>query len=326
MPKILVTGGAGYIGSITTHHLLQRGYEVVVVDDLSRGHRHNVAPERLHVLRLQDTAKLAPLLQGVDAVVHFAAVIAVGESTREPEFYFSNNIGGSLSLFEAMAKAGVRRLVFSSTAAVYGNPRESPIREDASFGPVSPYGESKATVERILGELDRHRGLRSIALRYFNACGAEPAANLGEEHEPETHLIPLLLRAVSTGEPIQIFGEDYPTSDGTCVRDYIHVSDLAAAHVAALDYLLSDDTSGLHSAQFNVGTGSGHTVKAVLRMVEEITGRAVPFTIAPRREGDAAELVADSSKLQHALGWKPIRSDLREIVRDSWEFFERRRN
>jgi UDP-glucose 4-epimerase len=235
MPKILVTGGAGYIGSITTHHLLQRGYEVVVVDDLSRGHRHNVAPERLHVLRLQDTAKLAPLLQGVDAVVHFAAVIAVGESTREPEFYFSNNIGGSLSLFEAMAKAGVRRLVFSSTADVYGNPRESPIREDAPFGPVSPYGESKATVERILGELDRHRGLRSIALRYFNACGAEPAANLGEEHEPETHLIPLLLRAVSTGEPIQIFGEDYPTSDGTCVRDYIHVSDLAAAHVAALD-------------------------------------------------------------------------------------------
>jgi len=326
MPKILVTGGAGYIGSITTHHLLRRGFEVVVVDDLSRGHRHNVSAERLHVLRLQDTARLAALLEGVDAVVHFAAVIAVGESTREPEFYFSNNVGGSLSLFEAMAKAGVRRLVFSSTAAVYGNPRETPIREGAPFAPVSPYGESKATVERILGELDRHRGLRSVALRYFNACGAEPDAGLGEEHEPETHLIPLLYRAVATGEPIQIFGDDYPTADGTCVRDYIHVSDLAAAHVAALEYLLAGDASAVRTEAFNAGTGAGHTVMAVLRMVEQVTGLKVPFTIGPRREGDAAELVADSAKLRSALGWRPVRSELREIVRDSWDFFERRRN
>src|SRR5216684_7166117 len=180
MPKILVTGGAGYIGSITTHHLLSRGYEVVVVDDLSRGHRHNVPPDRLRVLRLQDTSALAGLLEGVDAVVHFAAYIAVGESTREPEMYFANNLGGTLSLLDAMAKAQVRRLVFSSTAAVYGNPQKVPIPEDAAFAPVSPYGDSKAMVEKILGELDRYRGLRSVALRYFNACGGEPEAGLGE--------------------------------------------------------------------------------------------------------------------------------------------------
>ena len=320
MPKILVTGGAGYIGSITTHHLLKRGYEVLVADDLSRGHRHNVAPERLHVVRLQDTAALAKLLEGVDAVVHFAAYIAVGESTREPELYFSNNVGGTISLFDAMARAQVRRLVFSSTAAVYGNPQQVPIREDAPFAPVSPYGTSKAIVERILGELDQYRGLRSVALRYFNACGAEPDAGLGEQHEPETHLIPLLLRAATTGQPIQIFGNDYPTSDGTCVRDYIHVRDLAEAHLAALDHLMSGKASGA----FNVGTGQGQTVMEVLRAVEEVTGKRVPFHIAPRREGDPADLVADSTKLQHELGWKPKRSELRDIVRDAWEFWQKK--
>jgi UDP-glucose 4-epimerase len=320
MPKILVTGGAGYIGSITTHHLLRRGYDVVVVDDLSRGHRNNVPPERLRVLRLQNTAALVPLLEGVDAVVHFAAVIAVGESTREPELYFSNNIGGSLSLFDAMAKAGVRRLVFSSTAAVYGNPQSVPIPEDSPFAPVSPYGESKATVERILRELDQHRGLRYIALRYFNACGAEPSANLGEQHEPETHLIPLLFRAAVTGQPIQIFGDDYPTPDGTCLRDYIHVGDLAEAHLASLEHLLGTEP---RSNAFNVGTGIGLSVLEVLRTVERVTGRAVPYTVAPRRDGDAAELVADSSKLQRTLGWKPQRSGLDELVRDSWTFFQR---
>lgn len=322
MARILVTGGAGYIGSITAYHLLQRGYDVVVVDDLSRGHRANVPPDRLHVLRLQDTAALIPLLRGVDAVVHFAAFIAVGESAREPESYFSNNIGGSLSLFEAMGKSGVRRLVFSSTAAVYGNPLSVPIPEDAPFAPVSPYGESKTTVERILRELDMHRGLRSIALRYFNACGAEPSANLGEQHEPETHLIPLLFRAIATAEPILIFGNDYPTPDGTCVRDYIHVADLADAHVAALEYLLGDDP---RSNAFNAGTGSGYSVMEVLRVVEQVTGKSVPYKIAPRREGDPAELVADSRKLQTTLGWKPRRSGLEELVRDSWTFFQQTR-
>jgi len=318
MPKILVTGGAGYIGSITAHHLLKRGFEVVVVDDLSRGHRENVAPERLHVLRLQDTDGVAALLQGVDAVVHFAAHSAVGESMREPELYFSNNVGGTASLLEAMARNGVRRLVFSSTAAVYGNPEKMPIPEDARIAPVNPYGESKAIVEKILRELDRYRGLRSVPLRYFNACGADPGAGLGEAHNPETHLIPLLFKAVATGEPIQIFGDDYPTPDGTCIRDYIHVSDLATAHLAALDHLLA----GGASAAFNVGTGAGLTVLEVLRAVEKVTGKSVPHKIAPRREGDPTELVADSTKLRKTLGWEPRHSGIEEIVRDAWAYYQ----
>jgi len=319
MSKILVTGGAGYIGSITTRHLLERGHEVVVLDDLSRGHRHAVPPDLLRVVHLQDTADVEPHLEGVDAVVHFAAYIAVGESAREPELYFSNNVGGSLSLLAAMARMGVKRLVFSSTAAVYGNPERVPIPEDAPFAPVSPYGESKTTVERVLGQLDLFRGLRSVALRYFNACGAEPENGLGEEHEPETHLIPLLLQAVESGKPVQIFGTDYPTPDGTCVRDYIHVSDLADAHVAALDHLMK----GGASAQFNVGTGRGESVMAVLRAVEKVTGKKVPYTVAPRREGDPAELVADSTKLRNTLGWQPRRSELQQIVEDAWTFFHR---
>lgn len=317
MPKILVTGGAGYIGSITVWHLRQRGYEILAVDDLSRGHRNAVPAELLHTVRLQDTGAVAGLLDGVDAVVHFAAYIAVGESTREPELYYANNVGGSLSLFEAMARAGVKKLVFSSTAAVYGEPRQTPIPENSPFAPVSPYGESKAMVERVLADLDKYRGLRSVVLRYFNACGAEPEARLGEMHEPETHLIPLLFRAAVTGEPVMIFGDDYPTPDGTCIRDYIHVGDLATAHLAALDHLLA----GGASDQFNVGTGAGHTVLEVLRAVEEVSGRKVPYRIAPRRDGDSPSLVANSQKLQTLLGWTPVRSDLTQIVRDAWDFF-----
>ncbi len=319
MPKILVTGGAGYIGSVTTRHLLERGFEVTVIDDLSRGHRGNVAPERLHVLRLQDTAGVARLLDGVDAVIHFAAYSAVGESMREPELYFSNNVGGTVSLLEAMAQSGVRRLVFSSTAAVYGDPEKVPIPEDARIAPVNPYGESKAIVEQILRDLDHYRGLRSIALRYFNACGAEPDAGLGEAHNPETHLIPLLFRAVATGEPVQIFGDDYATTDGTCIRDYIHVSDLATAHLAALDHLMGGGASGA----FNVGTGKGLTVMEVLHAVEEVTGKRVPHKIAPRRDGDPTELVADSTRLRNALGWEPRHSEIQEIVRDAWSYFQK---
>jgi UDP-glucose 4-epimerase len=317
LPKILVTGGAGYIGSITTWHLLRRGFEVLVVDDLSRGYRDAVPPNLLNVIRLQDTVALTKLLEGVDAVVHFAAYIAVGESTREPELYFANNVGGSLSLFEAMARANVKRIVFSSTAAVYGEPPQTPIPEDSPFAAVSPYGESKVMVERVLRDLDKYRGLRSVVLRYFNACGAEPEAKLGERHDPETHLIPLLFRAAKTGEPIQVFGDDYPTPDGTCVRDYIHVGDLATAHLAALDHLLA----GGASSQFNVGTGSGHTVLEVLRAVEEVSGRKVPYKVAPRRDGDSPSLVANSQKLRQTLPWKPQRSDLKQIVRDAWNFF-----
>ena len=322
MKRILVTGGAGYIGAHTAHLLLRRGYDVTVVDDLSRGHRHNVAPERLHVLSLSDTEALTKLMESgkFEAVIHFAAYIAVGESTREPELYFSNNVGGSLSLFTAMAKTGISRLVFSSTAAVYGTPARTPITEDMSIQPVSPYGESKAMVEKVLGWLDQHRGLRSVSLRYFNACGAEPNSGLGEEHDPETHLIPLLLRAVRTGQPITVFGEDYPTPDGTCIRDYIHVSDLAEAHIFAVEHLIG----GGGSDAFNAGTGTGHSVRDVMGAVEEVTGSKAPFVAGPRREGDAAVLVADSSRLQAALKWKPRYTELRDIVRTAYDFEHRR--
>jgi UDP-glucose 4-epimerase len=293
-----------------------------VVDDLSRGYRHNVAPERLRVMNTADTDGLVRLMgeQPVDAVIHFAAYIAVGESTVKPELYFANNVSGSLSLFTAMLRAGVRHVVFSSTAAVYGMPASSPITEDFPYAPINPYGESKVMVEKILSWFDSIHGLRSISLRYFNASGAEPHGALGEEHEPETHLIPLLLRAVKTGAPITIFGDDYPTTDGTCIRDYIHVLDLAEAHIVALESLLA----GGPSDRFNVGTGAGHSVREVIATVEEVTGKRVPYTIGPRREGDPPALVADSSKLQRTLGWKPRNADLRSIVANAWEFEKKR--
>src|ERR1700676_4917661 len=271
MPKILVTGGAGYIGSTTAYTLKQRGFEVIVVDDLSRGHEHNVRDFPFHKLNTLDTRAIADLLtsERVDAVIHFAAYIAVGESTAKPELYFSNNVSGSISLFSAMIEAGVKRLVFSSTAAVYGMPQVIPIPEESPFAPVSPYGESKVMVEKILGWLDQFRDFRATALRYFNACGADPDSGLGEEHEPETHLIPLLFNAIKTGRPITIFGNDYKTPDGTCVRDYIHVSDLADAHVLAVEKLLA----GGPSDAFNVGTGTGHSVMEVVRATEQVTGR-----------------------------------------------------
>jgi UDP-glucose-4-epimerase GalE len=256
------------------------------------------------------------LRERIEAVIHFAAYIAVGESTQNPELYFTNNVSGSISLFTAMQRAGVTKLVFSSTAAVYGTPERSPIPEDAPYAPVSPYGESKVLVEKILASLDEYRGLRSVCLRYFNACGAEPGSGLGEEHDPETHLIPLLLRAVDSGKPITIFGNDYPTPDGTCIRDYIHVSDLADAHIRALDWLIE----GGESARFNVGTGSGSSVLEVLRAVEAVTGSTVPYVVGLRRAGDPAELVADSTKLQSRLGWRPRYTGLDEIVRTAWDF------
>jgi UDP-glucose-4-epimerase GalE len=320
VPKILVTGGAGYIGSNTAHRLRKHGYDVAIVDDLSRGHEHNTTGFPFHKLNIADTKGLIPLLQGVDAVVHFAAYISVGESTQKPELYFANNVTATLGLLTAMIEANVKRLVFSSTAAVYGLPAQSPITEDAPFAAVNPYGESKVMVEKILGWLDQFRGLRSIALRYFNACGADPETDLGEVHEPETHLIPLLFRAIQTGEPVTIFGDDYDTPDGTCVRDYVHIVDLAEAHLVALDRLLS----GGKSDAFNVGTGSGHSVLAVVRAVEEITGKAVPKKIGPRRDGDPPALVANSGKLKKMLGWQPQYSDLNRIVETAWRFEERR--
>jgi len=220
-----------------------------------------------------------------------------------------------------MIEANVKRLVFSSTAAVYGLPEKSPISEDEPFAPVNPYGESKVMVEKILGWLDQFRGLRSIALRYFNACGADPATELGEDHEPETHLIPLLFRAIQTGEPVTLFGDDYDTPDGTCIRDYIHIVDLAEAHVVALESLLA----GGGSDAFNVGTGTGHSVLQVVRAVEEVTGKSVPRKIGPRRDGDSPALVANFTKLRQTLGWKPQYCDLRQIVETAWCFEKKQR-
>jgi UDP-glucose 4-epimerase len=317
-PNILVTGGAGYIGSHTVRLLVRQGYEVTVVDNLSRGHRHNVDPERLRTLDLADTEGLRRLFaeRAYAAVVHFAAFISVGESMRTPETYFANNVGGSLSLLTAMVHARVRHLVFSSTAAVYGMPARVPIPEDSPFAPVSPYGESKVMVEQLLHWFDEIHSLRSISLRYFNASGADVEGGLGEEHEPETHLIPLLFRAILTGEPATIFGDDYATPDGTCIRDYIHVNDLAQAHILALESLLA----GGPSAAFNVGTGSGYSVRQVVQTVEQVTGNKVPYLVGPRREGDPAELVADSTKLRNDLRWMPRESALEDIVLSAWRF------
>jgi len=316
--KILVTGGAGYIGSHTVRQLLREGYDVTVVDNLSKGHRHNVPAERLFQIDLSDTESLAALIRerGCEAVIHFAAFIAVGESMRDPGKYFENNVCGSLSLLNAMVQTGVKHIVFSSTAAVYGDPESSPIREDFAIHAVNPYGESKVMVETILGWFDRVHHLTSVCLRYFNASGADPEGGLGEEHEPETHLIPLIFRAVETGNPVTVFGDDYDTPDGTCMRDYIHVNDLAQAHILALEYLMK----GGASEKFNVGTGSGHTVLETIRAVEAVTGKKVPYTVGPRREGDPPALVASSEKLRERLGWSPKYADLGEIVAHAWKF------
>jgi UDP-glucose 4-epimerase len=321
--KILVTGGAGYIGSHTVQLLLERGYDAAVVDNLSKGYRRNVPAGRLFAMNLADTKALTELMRqtGTEAVIHFAAFISVGESMREPEAYFANNTCASLSLLTAMLGAGVRHLVFSSTAAVYGNPHATPILETFPIQPVNPYGESKAMVETLLRWFGGIHHLTSVSLRYFNASGCDPQGRLGEEHEPETHLIPLLLRAVATGEPVTVFGDDYDTPDGTCIRDYVHVLDLAQAHILALEYLME----GGASEQFNVGTGTGHTVMEAIRAVEEVTGQKVPYVIGPRREGDPPALVAGSDKLRSKLGWSPQYGDLRTIVEHAWNFARAKR-
>src|SRR4051812_50000829 len=292
LPSILVTGGAGYVGSHACKALAAAGFRPVVYDSLSRGHRGAVKWGPLVEGDLHDRDRLVAAMRShqVGAVLHFAAFAYVGESVLSPELYYRNNVVGTLSLLDAMREAGVATIVFSSTCAVYGIPETVPIRETTAKAPLNPYGDTKLAVERALHWYGGAHGFRYAALRYFNAAGADPDGEIGEEHDPETHLIPLVLRAaLGHAGPLHIFGSDYPTRDGTAVRDYIHVADLAAAHVAALDYL----KGGGDTAIVNLGTGSGHSVREVIAAVERIGGRAVPRFEAPRRPGDPPELVAD---------------------------------
>jgi len=316
--NILVTGGAGYIGSATAAALVKGGHSVTVYDSLVTGHRAAVPDGATFVeADLADSHALVKTLtdQSFDAVMHFAAFIEAGESMKDPGRFFQNNFTNSLTLMENAVRAGVKRFVLSSTAAVYQSSTD-PLTEESPLGPTNVYGHTKLMVEQALGWYRQIHGLHFAALRYFNASGADPDGALGEEHEPETHLIPLMLRAVKTGKPFTIFGDDYPTPDGTCIRDYIHVQDLAEAHIAAVESTLS----GGPSNHFNVGTGQGHSVREVVKAVEEVTGERVPFVIGPRREGDPPALVADSTKLQRTLGWKPRYTELRDIVATAWAF------
>jgi len=317
--SILVVGGAGYIGSHAARALRRQGYQVLIYDNLSRGHAFLADGFELVVGDIADRSQLSHVMRRVDAVMHFAASSLVGESVENPKVYFQNNVEAGLTLINAALEAGVRKFIFSSTCAVYGIPEKTPITEDTPRQPVNPYGMSKLFFENALESYDRAYGLRHMTLRYFNAAGADESGEIGELHDPETHLIPAALKAV-TGERghLELFGSDYPTPDGTCIRDYIHVSDLAAAHITALDHLMAGGSSNA----FNAGTGQGYTVMEVLHAVEEATQKRVPYTIAPRREGDPAALVADAAKLRRVLGWEPRRSGLRDIVRDAWAYHQ----
>ena len=313
---VLVTGGAGYIGSHACKALAGAGFQPVVFDNLSRGHREAVRWGPLVEGDLADRQRLCAALieHKVEAVMHFAAYAYVGESVTDPALYYRNNLGGTLSLLEAMREAGIGEIVFSSTCATYGIPDGVPIREDAPQRPVNPYGETKLAIERALHWYAAAYGLRSVSLRYFNAAGADPEGEIGEHHEPETHLVPLVLQAALGQRPhIEIYGTDYPTSDGTAIRDYVHVCDLAIAHLRALERL----RGGGGSAAVNLGTGQGHSVREVIAAAELASGRKVPARAAPRRPGDPPALVADPSLAGEILGWHPQHSDLDTIIRTS---------
>jgi UDP-glucose-4-epimerase GalE len=317
--NILVTGGAGYIGSHTAKALVGSHYRPVVIDDLSTGHTHNVKWGPLVRASLSDTAAVRSVLREhkIEAVVHFAGSALLGESVSQPLAYFQNNVGGTMSLLQAMLDVGVKDIVFSSTCATYGMPIAVPITEDQPQRPINPYGESKLAIERMLEWMGLARHIRWVALRYFNAAGADPDGELGEEHEHETHLIPLAIGAVlKQRERLQIFGTDYPTPDGTAIRDYIHVTDLASAHISALQFL----NKGGESRAFNLGTGTGASVLEVIAMVETVAGRKVPSVAAPRRAGDPPVLVASSEMARRMLQWEPSYSSLETIVETAWRW------
>jgi UDP-glucose 4-epimerase len=314
--RYLVTGGAGFVGSHLVLALLRGGAAVTVLDDLTTGHERAV-PKGATLVRgsVADPEALARAFAGgpFEAVFHFASLTLVGESMREPVRYIAENVAGAAGLVQACVSHGVGRIVVSSTANLFAEPARIPIDEDEAVIPGSPYGESKAMLERMLFWADRVHGLRGACLRYFNAAGADPAGEAGEDHRPETHLIPLVLDAAAGRRPaLSVFGDDYPTPDGTCIRDYIHVADLATAHLAVLEPLRT------RSVRYNLGTGQGHSVRAVIAAAEKVTGMMVPHTIGPRREGDPAVLVAASGRIRHDLGWAPRFDDLETIVSHAW--------
>jgi len=316
--RVVVTGGAGYIGSVVADELLQAGHDVVVFDNLSRGHRQAVPKNaELVVGDLADRAALDTLFQSraTDAVMHFAALIEAGESMKAPEQFFRNNTANALTLVEAMLASGIKHLVFSSTAALYGNPERTPIEEEDLLRPTNAYGESKLLMERMLAWFHQIHGLRYASLRYFNAAGAS-RPDKGEAHQPETHLIPRILQvALGRAEHASVFGTDYPTPDGTCVRDYIHVSDLARAHLLALQALA--DSAPL---VYNLGNGQGFSVREVVDVARKVTGHPIPVIESPRRAGDSAVLIASSEKIRRELGWQPRFGDLQSIVESAWQW------
>ena len=315
---VLVTGGAGYIGSHAAKALHRAGYRVVVYDNLVAGHRGAVKYGELVTGDISDLALLRRTLRQheIFAVMHFAAFLDVGESVREPAKYYRNNVGGALTVLEAMAAEGVKHFVFSSTCATYGEPIETPIAETHPQKPINSYGESKLAVERALPHFETAYGMHWVALRYFNASGADPEGEIGEDHSPEIHVIPRAIEAAIGGPGLTVFGDDYPTPDGTCLRDYIHVSDLADAHVKALEAIVETGKSGA----YNLGTGRPHSVREVIETVQRVTGRTVPWTLGPRRPGDPAVLYAAPHKAQAELHWTPQYPELESIVGTAWEW------
>jgi UDP-arabinose 4-epimerase len=320
--RVLVTGGAGYIGSHACKALSQAGYLPVTYDSLERGHRWAVRWGPLEVGSLHDRGFLDEVLRRHKpiAAIHFAAYAYVGESVQKPAAYYRNNVGGSISLLEAMMDAGVNSLVFSSSCATFGIPQSVPIGDDDPQQPINPYGASKLMVERILSDVDRWTGLKSVSLRYFNAAGADPEGEIGESHDPETHLIPLVLAAAQGRLPaLTVHGHDYPTPDGTCIRDYVHVSDLADAHVRALQYLVG----GGDTCRLNLGTGRGHSVAEIIATAEQVTKKSIPWTAGPRREGDPPALVADAARAMQVLGWQPRFPGIERQIADAWRWCQR---
>ncbi|BAU10071.1 UDP-glucose 4-epimerase [Leptolyngbya sp. NIES-3755] len=325
-PIVLVTGGAGYIGSHAVLALQQAGYEVVVFDNLVYGHR-DIVESVLKVELIEGDTNDRELLDRVfasrpfSAVMHFAAYAYVGESVSQPDKYYRNNVTGTLTLLEAMVAADIKKFVFSSTCATYGVPKTVPIPENHPQDPINPYGATKLMVERILADFDRAYDFKSVAFRYFNAAGADPEGRLGEDHQPETHLIPLvLMAALGKRDSISIYGTDYPTPDGTCIRDYIHVNDLAEAHVLGLNYLLK----GGDSDRFNLGNGNGFSVREVIDMARKVTGRSIPAVECDRRPGDPPALVGSAEKARSILGWNPQYADLEKILTHAWAWHQKR--